>query len=280
MNTTTSYDPVASGNFLFGDNDLIDSVRPVSRKLLVVDDDPSIRPVITAMIKRINPNSEIDWATSAEEALHRIQSVNLPFRKGKAYDVVLTDVYLGEGQSGIELAENCFEKRISSNLVLMTGLLDIESKLPIIKKPFRFESVKKLLAPYLDVTPYKQTSPDTRPLDIHRIRDRSLGWFSLVASFSALALCLHTFSTYKQPSISRSTDLKPRDSYKQESTSDSRSSDTSLVKAFANPELQRAIQKLLKGGVTPLLKNPAYWKGMEADSRTKVEALFRGGSSL
>jgi CheY-like chemotaxis protein len=217
------------------------------RKLLIVDDDPSIRPLMSAMIQKINPNSEIDWVASAEEALSRIQS---RMASRMAYDVVLTDVNLGGGKSGLELAESCFASRIRSSLILMTGLASVKTELPLIQKPFRFDSVRALLAPHL-LAPSEALTPHAS------IGQPAREWPFYLAVALALAFSIQTRWKFQQEIQGGAALLSP-----------------TPVEVISQPELQADLRRLLDGGLTSLLKDPNYWKRAEAGSRAQVIAIF------
>jgi CheY-like chemotaxis protein len=138
------------------------------RRLLVVEDDVSLQPLVGSMVKKLNPNSEIDWVTSYDEALEKLET---------NYDLVLADVNLGEGKDGTDLAQTCLARRIPGQFVFMTGVSGFESEIPTLEKPFRFQSFEEKLAPYL-VAPEQLASPATladlaEPVTFEQIRD----WF-------------------------------------------------------------------------------------------------------
>ena len=81
-----------------------------SQKILVVDDDDSIRDIVSKMLCRLGFN--VASADCAESGLAL-------FLKNK-FDLVITDFSMS-GMDGIHLAYNIKEKSPSTQVVLMTG---------------------------------------------------------------------------------------------------------------------------------------------------------------
>jgi DNA-binding response OmpR family regulator len=81
-----------------------------SEKILVVDDDDSIRDVVSKMLCRLG--FEVSSADSAESGLAL-------FLKNK-FDLVITDFSMS-GMDGIHLAYYIKEKSPSTQVILMTG---------------------------------------------------------------------------------------------------------------------------------------------------------------
>ncbi|MGZ7030896.1 MAG: response regulator, partial [Thermoanaerobaculia bacterium] len=58
------------------------------KRILVTDDDPSIRALVTAVLKRANANYDVDTAANGREALEKIAATR--------YDVVVLDLMMPE----------------------------------------------------------------------------------------------------------------------------------------------------------------------------------------
>lgn len=125
------------------------------RKILVVEDDIGSEPMIRAMIQKINPQSEIDWVSSAEEALNLIQAKKMlaafdPENKPSGtYDLVLADIHLAGEKDGYAFARECVI-RYEADFVLTSGSRPIGNPFPFIKKPFSINQVLTTLEPYLN----------------------------------------------------------------------------------------------------------------------------------
>jgi DNA-binding NtrC family response regulator len=100
--------------------------------ILIVDDEPMIRAVVGGFLK--HGGFRVHAASNAEEALHALE-----FEEG--IDLLLTDVQMGGGLTGFELAARVAEIRPGLPTIVMSGRLDAyaESKgggLPFLAKPF------------------------------------------------------------------------------------------------------------------------------------------------
>jgi DNA-binding NtrC family response regulator len=125
--------------------------RSPFRRILVVDDDLSIQPIIQGMIRKMNPNSSIDWSTSAEDALELM-------RHNPAYHLVLSDIMLEGKKSGIDLVETCWRKRIGANFILISGNTHVDTTLPLLLKPLDFGTFREVVGPHLIDREKKQKS--------------------------------------------------------------------------------------------------------------------------
>jgi len=85
-------------------------MNTVSEKVLVIDDDHTVRGVVSEMLCRLG--FEVSSADSAESGLAL-------FLKNK-FDLVITDFSMS-GMDGINLAYSIKEKSPSTQVILMTG---------------------------------------------------------------------------------------------------------------------------------------------------------------
>ena len=85
-------------------------MNTVSEKVLVIDDDHTVRDVVSEMLCRLG--FEVSSADSAESGLAL-------FLKNK-FDLVITDFNMS-GMDGIHLADYVKEKSPATQVVLMTG---------------------------------------------------------------------------------------------------------------------------------------------------------------
>jgi DNA-binding NtrC family response regulator len=88
---------------------------PEQNRILIVDDDPSIRRLMARHFSR--KGFQVEQAKAAEEVLDRFGGTVPPF------DVVLTDVHL-PGQSGVDLARRIKLAQPDQAVVFMTGDAD------------------------------------------------------------------------------------------------------------------------------------------------------------
>jgi len=112
-------------------------------EVLIVDDDESVRQVLTAIVRRLGYNATA--AGSGEEALRAVE--------GRRFDMVVAD-YAMPRMTGVELKKALEERKVKSEFLMVTGDaycdelvrqhgLSIES---MIRKPFTIEEVRKVLA--------------------------------------------------------------------------------------------------------------------------------------
>jgi len=133
----------------------------MSARILIVDDEPTMRQLLRTHLKR--QNYEIVEAAAAEEALSIVKENDL--------DLVITDVKLG-GMTGVELLSEI--KRIYPDLpvIVMTGMPEIQDAVESMKtgavdyvsKPFRIEKLKTVITHALehpDETNSKTNVPET-----------------------------------------------------------------------------------------------------------------------
>ncbi len=115
--------------------------------ILVVEDDAKLRRIIATQLTRVG--YAVDEAANAEEALTLIHS-------GEPYDLVVSDIRMGSGMSGIDLVAAVRAIKPGIAMLLITGFADeLEDPpshldgVPILRKPFRahdlLETVGRML---------------------------------------------------------------------------------------------------------------------------------------
>jgi DNA-binding NtrC family response regulator len=119
------------------------AVNPASRhfcpsRLLVVEDDPDLRPVLERAARLVDPELRVDWAVSVPEA---IQQLNLG-----EYELVLTDYLLDERGSGFTLRSWCDYHRPRLRVAMMSAypIGDAGSRPEIgrfLRKPFTMQQL-------------------------------------------------------------------------------------------------------------------------------------------
>lgn len=118
-----------------------------ARRILIVEDDSSIRRVLAMHLARAG--YAVDEAANAAEAIE----LN---RADPSRDLIVSDIRMGPGMSGIELVSNIRAERPDMPMMLVTGFAEELKTLPghlegvpILRKPFRtqtlLDSVEHLL---------------------------------------------------------------------------------------------------------------------------------------
>lgn len=123
-----------------------------SEHLLVVEDDPAVREVTVAFLHSLGYT--VEALSDAETALSRLAS-------GARCDLVLSDVVLGGGLSGVELAEALQQRQPQLPVLLVSGY-EHESqrrlglgaqRFELLQKPYRRDHLARLLRMLLDRLP-------------------------------------------------------------------------------------------------------------------------------
>jgi CheY-like chemotaxis protein len=121
-----------------------------SKRILIVEDDLTVQPLLEVMIQKISPGTQVEWSTSAEDAFDRLSSVQSSDES--PYSVVLSDVNLSGSKSGFDLVDECFSNEVPANFIMSSGADTLDTHLPFLPKPYKFVDVKRELSPYLTPT--------------------------------------------------------------------------------------------------------------------------------
>jgi len=112
------------------------SVGTDTRRLLVVDDDRELLPIVRRAARLVLHDLQVDCAPTAEEARSLLS--------GRAYDVVLLDYYLDGDERGVDLVRLARRSQRDAVIAMMSstgvrGLLDRtrhDRRLKLLPKPF------------------------------------------------------------------------------------------------------------------------------------------------
>ena len=104
----------------------------MSYTVLLVEDDSTVRNFVVTCLER--EDLIVLAAASGDEALEI-------FRSRLKIDLLLTDVQLATGMSGIEVAERILEEKVGTKVLVMSGYPNREIEaaercLPFLHKPF------------------------------------------------------------------------------------------------------------------------------------------------
>ena len=114
--------------------------------ILIIDDEPEITGLLTGLLRE---DYECSWANSAEEGMALL--------RGDKFDLILTDVQMG-GMSGLELVSEVLTQSPDTVVIMISGLLDIETAIAAmqagafdyITKPFALPHVEAAVRRALD----------------------------------------------------------------------------------------------------------------------------------
>lgn len=129
-------------------------------RVCVVEDDLELSTVLERVLRSIDPHVQIDWATSAEDALVLLK--NSSSSKKRGYDLVIADIYLEGEATGLDIWHYCQDRLPEVPLVVTSGL-GLEKFLrsvgtqsispPFLSKPFLPGECKQVLEGQLAYSP-------------------------------------------------------------------------------------------------------------------------------
>jgi PAS domain S-box-containing protein len=122
--------------------------------ILVVEDNPDVKTVTTAMLRQLNYRTVA--VDSAPAALRALQS-------GKAIDLVFSDVMLSGDVDGVALAQEIRRLYPVLPIVLTSGYakaLSARHGLPIVRKPYQLSSLSQAIRDNLDGHHHAAGGPD------------------------------------------------------------------------------------------------------------------------
>lgn len=139
-----SFPPAAPAALSTGDSGPVQAARRF--RILVVEDEPALALMLTRLLQ--TDGHEVTTAVSAEEALARLAD--------QPADVVITDLGLGTGMNGWELAATLRARPNPPRIVLATGWgAEIDEQAAaergveaVLSKPFRLSDVRRVLAQF------------------------------------------------------------------------------------------------------------------------------------
>jgi DNA-binding NtrC family response regulator len=112
-------------------------------RILLVDDEESIREVLSIFLKKLGFDVEV--VENSQKAIEKI--------RGDIYDIIITDLVLEEEKSGLEIVKSVKEYLPFSEVIVITGFGTIESAVEAMKlgafhyitKPINTEELKIIL---------------------------------------------------------------------------------------------------------------------------------------
>jgi response regulator of citrate/malate metabolism len=120
-------------------------------QILVIEDDQTLKPVVTAIIRKIRPEARIEWRTSVDQVLIEKR---MNWRSLRAYDMIIADVYLPGAYTGLELWHRCRFNCPFVSFLIISGMtpkqneeqMSIHGTLPnFLAKPFDADTCTKVI---------------------------------------------------------------------------------------------------------------------------------------
>ncbi len=144
--TVTLYLPrPRQGDARAADDEAEGATVPPGLRVLVVEDDPEVRQVVQSALQAMACTTTL--AASGEQALQELQV-------GAGFDLLLSDIALGSGIRGTELARQVQQHRADLPVLLMSGfsteLLEADREIPaawkVLPKPFSRQELARAVA--------------------------------------------------------------------------------------------------------------------------------------
>ena len=108
----------------------------MSRVVLVVDDEPAVLDITASMLEDLG--CEVITAADGNDALHRLST-------DERIEILITDVNM-PGMDGYELTKKAQQIREGLKVIVLSGRDQAASKLPLIRKPFLEQDLKRTMA--------------------------------------------------------------------------------------------------------------------------------------
>ncbi len=113
----------------------------MSRRVLVVDDDPLILDVTAAMLEDLG--CEVITANSGEGALRKLSPAT-------PIEILITDINM-PGMDGYALAKAAVQLRPGLKVIVLSGREHERTGFPLIRKPFLQEDLRRTMAQHTGV---------------------------------------------------------------------------------------------------------------------------------
>lgn len=141
----TLYIPQVAASTLGHDPGQVDEHIPPGLRVLLVEDDADVRPVVQNFLDTLR--CDVTSCVNGEQALVALQS-------GATFDLLLTDIALGAGMRGTKLAAMAQEQQPALRVLLMSGfsaeLLEADRDSPpsweLLRKPYSRAELARAIA--------------------------------------------------------------------------------------------------------------------------------------
>ncbi len=146
------------------------SATRTNRKVLVVEDDLTLKVLIEKVLQSIDPEIQMDWTTTVDEALMGLSRKSAAWG-GTGYDLIIADIFTPGTTNGYDLWDTC-QKRFPDVPILITSgttvydflrsisTLDRKSQAsiapPFLEKPLALGRCKQVIRHLLGYPPEHQ----------------------------------------------------------------------------------------------------------------------------
>lgn len=128
----------------------------LEKKILIVEDDLSLRPFWSVVFDRCAPRSRLDWAVSSEQAQRLLRDAT---SQERPYDVIITDLFLAGSGTGLDLLESEAARRSGAKKLLVSvadakdiqdGFLAADTAVTVLSKPLDIPGCTRVIERVLD----------------------------------------------------------------------------------------------------------------------------------
>jgi len=109
--------------------------------VLIVEDNDEVR--------RVAADALDDLGYTTLSARNGPEALAL-FSAGEPIDILVSDVFMPRGMSGVELAEQALALRPRLKILLTTASLDVDARFPLLRKPYSRDDLGRKLAEVKD----------------------------------------------------------------------------------------------------------------------------------
>jgi len=137
-------------------------------RALILEDDIELSTVMEQVLKKVAPNLSLDWVTSAEEAMTRLDDV-LSRKTESPYQLIVADIFLDGESTGIDFWRSC-QEILPGTPVLITSALSLDRFFatvgqesispPYLQKPFTPLECKQVFESLLRSRPQWEWNPE------------------------------------------------------------------------------------------------------------------------
>ena len=132
-------------------------MKKQNNKILIVEDDLSLRPFWTSILNQCGFAHQLDWAVSCEQAqklLRHAQSVSDP------YAMIITDIFLAGSDTGLDLLNSAEVLQSGAHKLLVSGadekeiresFTNLSQEVMVLSKPLTVVKCKRVLEKALPV---------------------------------------------------------------------------------------------------------------------------------
>ena len=91
------------------------------RKILLIEDDLSLEPMLSSILHDIDPSIEMDSVTSAEAAISKLEEAQRSSKKNP-YELIIADIFLDGKITGVDFWDLCRNIYPKMPTLVMSGL--------------------------------------------------------------------------------------------------------------------------------------------------------------